>query len=260
MIDLKRMRVAFALAIAMALPDAARADPLKVLTAGAFKQVFLAIIPQFEAAGRTVQWDNDTVGGLVKRIEAGESFDVVIASPAALDGLGKSGKIGGGGVQLAKVGVGMAVREGAAKPDISTVEGFKQALLAAKAVAYIDPASGGSSGIYLSGLIDRLGIAAEVKPKSVLVHGGTSADSVVSGEADVAVQQISELLPVKGVVLVGPLPPEIQNYTVYSAGIAAGTREGPSAQALIDLLRSPEGAVAIKSKGMEPIGQAPPAK
>jgi molybdate transport system substrate-binding protein len=260
MIDLKRMRVAFALAIAMALPDAARADPLKVLTAGAFKQVFLAIIPQFEAAGRTVQWDNDTVGGLVKRIEAGESFDVVIASPAALDGLGKSGKIAGGGVQLAKVGVGMAVREGAAKPDISTVEGFKQALLAAKAVAYIDPASGGSSGIYLSGLIDRLGIAAEIKPKSVLVHGGTSADSVVSGEADVAVQQISELLPVKGVVLVGPLPPEIQNYTVYSAGIAAGTREGSSAQALIDLLRSPDGAVAIKSKGMEPIGQAPPAK
>jgi molybdate transport system substrate-binding protein len=254
------MRMALALAMAMALLDAARADPLKVLTAGAFKQVLLAVIPQFEAAGRPVQWDNDTVGALLKRIEAGESFDVVIASPAALEALAKSGKIAGGGIGLARVGVGMAVREGAAKPDISTVEGFKQALLAAKAVAYIDPASGGSSGIYLSGLIDRLGIGAEVKPKSVLVHGGTSADRLVSGEADVAVQQISELLPVKGVVLVGPLPPEIQNYTVYSAGIAAGTRQGPSAQALIDLLRSQDGAVAIKSKGMEPIGPGPPAK
>ena len=106
------------------------------------------------------------------------------------------------------------------------MEGFKQTLLAAKAVAYIDPASGGTSGIYVSGLVDRLGIGAEVKRKAVLVHGGTSADRVVSGEAEVAVQQISELLPVKGVVLVGPLPPEIQNYTVYSAGIAAGTRLG----------------------------------
>jgi molybdate transport system substrate-binding protein len=260
MSDSRRMRVAFALAMAMALPVAAQADPLKVLTAGAFKQVLLAVIPQFETSGRKVQWDNDTVGALLKRIEAGESFDVVIASPAALEALAKSGKIAGGGIELARVGVGMAVREGALRPDIGTVEGFKQALLAAKAVAYIDPASGGSSGIYLSGLIDRLGIGAEVKPKSVLVHGGTSADRIVSGEADVAVQQISELLPVKGVVLVGPLPPEIQNYTVYSAGIAAGSQQRPSAQALIDLLRSPDGAVAITSKGMEPIGPGPPAK
>jgi molybdate transport system substrate-binding protein len=260
MIDLRRMWAVFGLAIVMVLPEAARADALKVLTAGAFKQVLLAIIPQFEAAGRTVQWDNDTVGGLVKRIEAGESFDVVIASPAALDVLTKTGKIAGGGVELAKVGVGMAVREGAAKPDISTVEGFKQALLAAKSVAYIDPASGGSSGIYLSGLLDRLGIGAEVKPKSILVHGGTSADRVVSGEAEVAVQQISELLPVKGVVVIGPLPPEIQNYTVYSAGIATGTRLKPSARALIDLMQSSAGAAAIKNKGMEPVGQPPPMK
>ncbi len=260
MIDLRRTGAAFAVALAIALPDAAQADALKVLTAGAFKQVLLAIIPQFQATGRDLQWDNDTVGGLVKRVEGGESFDVVIASPAALEALAKSGKIAGGGVDLAKVGVGMAVREGAAEPDISTVEGFKQALLAARSVAYIDPAAGGSSGIYVSGLIDRLGIGAEVRPKSVLVHGGYSADRVASGEADVAVQQISELLPVKGVVLVGPLPPEIQSYTVYSAGIAAGTRQRPSAQALIDMLRSRDGVAAIKSKGMEPIDQAPPAK
>ena len=260
MIDWRRTRVTLAFAMALVLPDVAQAEALKVLTAGAFKQVLLAIIPQFEHGGREVQWDNDTVGALVKRIEAGESFDVVIASLAALASLGKSGRIAGGGVDLAKVGVGVAVREGAAKPDISTVEGFRQALLAAKAVAYIDPASGGSSGIYLSGLLDRLGIGAVVKPKSVLVQGGASADRVAAGEADVAVQQISELLPVKGVALVGPLPPEIQNYTVYSAGISAGTRQQASAEALIDLLRSGAGAAVLKSKGMEPIDRELPAK
>jgi molybdate transport system substrate-binding protein len=123
--------------------------------------------------------------------------------------------------------------------------------------SYIDPAAGGSSGIYVSGLLDRLGIGAEVRPKSVLVRGGYSADRVASGEAELAVQQISELLPVKGVVLVGPLPAEIQSYTVYSAGIAADTPRMPAARALISLLRSPEGTAAIRSKGMEPAGDAP---
>jgi len=260
MIDPRRMRLLFALSVVLVLPDLARAEPLKVLTAGAFKQVLLAVLPQFEAAGHEVTWDNDTVGGLLKRIEAGEGFDVVIASPAALDTLGKSARIAGTGVGLAKVGVGVAVREGAAKPDISTVEGFKQALLAARAVAYIDPASGGSSGIYLSGLLERLGIADVIRPKAVLVHGGASADRVASGEADIAVQQISELLPVKGVVVVGPLPAEIQNYTIYAAGIAAGSRQQASAEALIDLLRSGGGAAVLGSRGMQPIDAELPAK
>jgi molybdate transport system substrate-binding protein len=250
----------WALAIAIALPGAAQAEALKVLTAGAFKQVLLAVIPQFQASGRDIKWQNDTVGNITKRIEAGETFDLVIASPAALDTLSKSGKLAGGAVDLAKVGVGVAVREGAAKPDISSVDAFKQALLAAKAVAYIDPASGGTSGIYVSDLIDKLGIGEEVRRKSVLVPGGAAAERVASGEAELAVHQISEILPVKGVVLVGPLPPSIQRYTVYSAGIAAATKEKPSAQALIDLIRSSAGAAAIARAGMEPIEQNPPAK
>jgi len=263
MIDLRRARiafVAFAVAMAMGRPDAAQAEALKVLTAGAFKQVLLAISPQFAASGHEIQLANDTVGGLIKRVNAGESFDMIIASPGAIFALGEAGKISGRGVDLAKVGVGVAVRDGASKPDISTVEGFKRALLAAKGVAYIDPASGGSSGIYVSRLIERLGIEPEIKPKSVLVPGGYAADRVASGEADIALHQISEILPVKGVVLVGPLPSEIQNYTVYSAGIAANTQRRASAQALIDLLRSRDGAAAIKSKGMEPIDPGPPAK
>jgi molybdate transport system substrate-binding protein len=251
--------IALAFAIAVVLFGEARAETLKVLTAGAFKQVLLAVIPQFQASGRELKWETGTVGNIVSRMEAGESFDLVIASPAALATLGKSGKLEGG-IDLAKVGVGMAVREGAAKPDIGSVDGFKRALLAAKSVAYVDPAAGGSSGIYVSGLLDKLGIGAEVRQKAVLVRGGAAADRIVNGEAEIALQQISEILPVKGAVLVGPLPSEIQNYTVYSAAITAGTREKPSAQALIDLVRSSAGAAAIKSAGMEPIDQSQPAK
>jgi molybdate transport system substrate-binding protein len=270
MMDFIRMRVLAGLAIALVFtvalpPQIARADTVKVLTAGAFKQVLLAVIPQFEASGNKVVWDNDTAGGLVKRIEAGESFDLVIASPAALDTLAKSGKVEAGresstGTGLARVGVGVAVREGAAKPDVATVEAFRKTMLAARAIAYIDPTSGGSSGIYLTGLFDRLGIADAVKAKAVLVKGGYAAERLVSGEADIAVHQISELLPVKGVTLLGPLPAEIQSYTVYAGGIAAGTPRRSSAQALIDLLRGPVGAAAIESKGMEPVDRATPAK
>ena len=252
--------LASALTLALVPPDVARAETIKVLTAGAFKQVLQAVIPPFEASGHKVSWDNDTAGALVKRIEGGESFDLLIASPAALQALAKSGKVSGVGTALARVGVGVAVREGAPKPDIGTVEDFKKAMLAARAIAYIDPASGGSSGIYLSSLFDRLGIADAVKPKAVLVKGGYAAERVVSGEADIAVHQISELLPVKGVTLVGPLPAEIQSYTVYSAGIAAGSTQAAAAQALIALLRSPDGAAAVRSKGMEPVDQAAPAQ
>lgn len=249
-------RGVLALALTWGLTLPAQAETLKVLTAGAFKQVLLAMLPQFQAMGHEVQWETDTVGGLVKRIAAGETFDVVFASPAALAELRKSGKVGNG-VDLARVGVGVAVKEGAAKPDIGTVDGFRQALLAARAVAYIDPASGGSSGIYVAGLIDRLGIGDAVRNKSVLVKGGYSAERVVSGEADVAVQQISELLPVKGVVLVGPLPAEIQNYTVYSAALAPDTAKAAAGQALIDLLQGRDGAAAMSGKGMEAIDRAP---
>lgn len=248
--------LALAFAIAVGFPGAARAETLKVLTAGAFRQVLLAVIPQFQTPGREVKWEADTVGNIVKRIEAGESFDLVVASPLALEALNKSGKLDGRGIDLAKVGVGVAVREGIVKPDVASVDAFRQALLAAKGVAYVDPAAGGTSGIFVSGLIDRLGIGAEVRRKSVLVPGGAAADRVVSGEADIALQQISEILAVKGVVLAGPLPPEIQSYTIYSAAIGSGAKDKPAAQALIDVVRSQAGADAIKSTGMEPIDAA----
>lgn len=234
----------------------ARAETLKVLTAGAFKQVLLSALPRFEAAGHEVHWEADTVGALTKRIDSGEAFDVVFASPAALKPARDAGKIGDI-TDLARVGVGVAVKEGAAKPDIATVESFKQALQAAKAVAYIDPASGGSSGIYVASLIDRLGIRDEIRAKSVLVKGGYSADRVAGGEADLAIQQISELLPVKGTTLVGPLPAPIQSYTTYSAAPAAATTHAEAARALIALLHSQDSNEAIAAAGMEPIDPQP---
>ncbi len=246
----------FALLIAgfAAVGSAANGAELKVLTAGAFMQVIEALIPDFEkATGHTVKVEKDTAGGLKKRIAAGEAFDVAVITPVVIEALAKDGKlIAQSHVKVATVGVGVGVREGAPKPDISTVDAFKRALLSAKAVAYIDPASGGTSGIYVDKLLERLGIAGEIRPKAKLKKGGHAADFVASGEADIVLQQASEILPVKGVVLVGPLPAEIQNTTTYSAAIATQSRNHDAAQALIKAFANPQGAALLKAKGMQP--------
>jgi molybdate transport system substrate-binding protein len=225
---------------------------IKVLTAGAMKSVVLALQPGFESAtGHNLVVDNDTAGGLLKRIEAGEAFDMAIITPAAIDTLIRNGKIvDGSRIAVAKVGVGVAVKEGAPKPDLSSVEAFKRALLAANSVAYIDPASGGSSGIYVAGLLKKLGIADEIKPKERLQAGGYVAEKVAKGEAEIAIHQISEILPVKGAMLAGPLPDEIQNYTVYAAGLSATARDATAAKAWIDYLKGPATSAVIEARGM----------
>lgn len=244
------------LAAALCLPalTSSSAADVKVLTAGAFKQVVLALVPDFEKqTGNKVIVDNDTAGGLQKRIESGEAFDVAIITPTIVDGLAASGKIvPNSRVNLATVSIGVVVKEGAPKPDIGTVEAFKNTLLAAKSVAYIDPASGGSSGIYVDKLLERLGIADQVRPKAKLKKGGYVADLIVSGEAELGVHQISEIVPVKGAVLVGPLPKEIQNTTTYAAGLSAAAQNKDAAQALIKTFSGPAAASVFKAKGMEP--------
>jgi molybdate transport system substrate-binding protein len=238
--------------LGMGMQGAAAAE-IKVLTTGAFKQVVVALVPEFEkATGHKVVVDNGTVGQLIKRVDGGEAFDVLVLNPRGIEDYIKKGKIvAGTGAKLAKVGVGVMVKAGAPKPDVSSVEAFKQALLKARAVGYIDPASGGSSGIYVSGLLDRLGIADQIKPKAKLKRGGHVADLVVSGEAEIGIHQMSEIVSEKGVTLVGPLPAEIQNYTTYVVGLGAAAKDAEAAKAFIKTLTGPAAAGVLKSKGME---------
>jgi molybdate transport system substrate-binding protein len=236
----------------MASIQSGAAAELKILTAGAFKQVVLAVMPEFEKLGHKVTVDNDTVGALQKRIDGGESFDLVVVTPGAIDDLVKKGKVAEGSkTVLARVGVGVMVKAGAPAPDVSSVDAFKRALLNAKTIAYIDPASGGSSGIYVANLLQKLGIADQIKPKERLKKGGYVADLIKSGEAELGIHQISEIVPVKEVTLVGPLPAEIQNYTTYAAGIGTATKNSAAVKALIGVLSGPAAAAVLKQKGMD---------
>jgi molybdate transport system substrate-binding protein len=232
----------------------AQAAEINLLTTGAFKQVVLALVPDFEKqTGHKVVVTNDTAGGVKARVQKGEAADVAVATPSILAELAGEGKIvKGSEVKLANVGVGVAVKEGAPKPDISTVEAFKQALLKAKTVAYIDPKSGGSSGIYIDKLIEKLGIADQVRAKAKLKNGGYVADYMVDGTAELGIHQISEIVPVKGATLVGPLPKEIQNVTTYSAGVVASSANKEAATALIKALSGPAAVQVLRSKGMDP--------
>ena len=231
----------------------ASAAEVKILTAGAMKAVVLELVPQFEKeTGHKAVVDNDTAGGLAKRIEGGEAFDLAVITPGVIGDLAKKGKVASDTrVSVARVGVGVVVKEGAPVPDIATVDAFKHTLIAAKSVAYIDPASGGSSGIYLAGLFDKLGIAADIKPKAKLKQGGYVADLVANGEAELGLHQISEILPVKGVKLVGPLPAEIQNYTTYAAAVGTEAKQPDAARALITLLTGASADGVLKERGME---------
>jgi molybdate transport system substrate-binding protein len=241
----------------IAMSQLANATDVNAVSGGAFKQVLTALVAQYEKeSGNRVNVTYQTVGQHLKLIASGEeTFEVAVLTPEAIDGLVKEGKVvPGSRADLAKTGVGVVVKTGAPLPDISTVEAFKRTLLAAKSVAYIDPAAGGSSGIYVAKLLERLGIAKEVNAKAVLVHGGEVATHIADGEAEIGIHQISEILPVKGATLVGPLPSEIQNYTVYSAGLSALAKDHPAAVDLVKFLSGPHALPIIKAKGMEPAG------
>ena len=235
------------------MAEATQATPIKVISGGAFKQVLNALADQYEkTSGSKLDLTYRTVGQHLKLIESGEeTFDVAVLTPEAIDGLIRNGKVvAGSRADLARTGVGVVVKAGAPLPDISSVEAFKRTLLAAKSVAYIDPAAGGSSGIYVGKLLERLGIAAAVNAKAKLIHGGAVADHIADGEAEIGVHQISEILAVKGAVLVGPLPADIQNFTVYAAGVGTAAKDGASA--LVKFLAGPHAGPIIKAKGMEP--------
>lgn len=235
------------------LTSHASAAEIRVITTGAMKEVVLTTGKAFEqASGHTLAVTNDTAGGVAKKIEDGAAFDVAVITPAFIDKLIAAGKMmPGSRTNAATVGMGVAVKDGAPKPDISTLDAFKAALVNARSVTYIDPASGGSSGIYFSQLLDKMGIAGQVKPKALLVNGGYVAEKVAKGEADIAVHQISEIVPVKGVTLAGPLPKEVQNITTYAAGLAAAPRDEKAAKDFLAWLTGEKTAPVLAAVGME---------
>ena len=230
---------------------------IRVMTSGAFTAAFLDLIPQFERSTQNKVVVAATSMGtgpnaIPSRLERGEPVDVVIMADAALVNLIKDGKVlVESRVALARSGIGMAVRAGARRPDISSVDALKRTLLQAKSIAY----SSSVSGQYLSTeLFQRLGIADQIVRKSRRIEGERVGTAVARGEAEIGFQQISELLPVPGIDFVGPLPPELQKVTVFSAGVAVHSRISKLAYELVRFLASPEAAHAITKSGMEPMG------
>ena len=202
--------------------------------------------------GHKVTVGYGTAGAVASDIQKGESADIVISSVPMIERLQAQGKVAAGErAIIAKVGVGAFVRKDAAKPDISSVDAFKRSMLAARSIAYPDPAGGGASGIYLAGLLEQLGIAAEMKPKTKLSTLATLYTSVASGGVEIGFNQVSEILAQPTVELVGPLPQAIQNYTQFIAGIVMSSGQLDAARALVTFLYSPEAKTVLKAKGFE---------
>jgi molybdate transport system substrate-binding protein len=244
--------VALWLALAASLlSQQCEAEPLRVLSAGACERFVAVIAAEFDKRhGRPVSIQEGTVGQLVQRINHGEPFDVALLTPAGLERI--AGRFAASSrVELARVGIGVAIHEDAKRPDIASVDAFKRALLEARTVAYVDPAAGGTSGIYFSHVLEQLGIAEAIRPKQVLVPGGAVAQRVASGEAEIGIQMISEMVGVKGVTVIGPLPESIQTYTVYAGVIGAAPSDPAAARALLDLLASPAANDRLKAAGLE---------
>ena len=190
---------------------------------------------------------------LVARIESGENADVLVLSRAGIDALAEQGKIAtGSDVTLAGSGIAIAVKAGAPTPDISTPQALKETLLKAKSIAYSEPSAGGASGVYFAKLIERMGIAEQMRPKTKYPRpGGFSGELLLSGEAELAVQQKPELMHVAGTEIVGFLPGDLNMVTEFAAAIMAGSKNVPMGSALIAMLRSPEAAAVFRSKGLE---------
>src|SRR4051812_23771884 len=226
----------------------ASAAEIKLLSASALHPAIDALIPDFEkSSGHKVTVAYGTAGAVADRVQKGEAADIVISSVPMIDRLQAQGKVvAGDRVIIAKVGVGAFVRKGAAKPDISSVDAFKRAMLAATSIAYPDPAGGGASGIYVANLLERLGIAAEMKSKTKLSTLETLYVSVASGDVEIGFNQVSEILAQPTVELAGPLPPAIQNYTQFAPGIVTGSGRTDAERALVTFLCSPAAQAVLK--------------
>jgi molybdate transport system substrate-binding protein len=235
----------------------ADAPEIKVLSAFGIMAVMEDLGPKFEReSGHKLVMTFDGFTAIVKRVQDGETADVIVIPQQGIDGLVKSGMAAAGNVTvIACGGIGVVVRKGAPKPDISSSEALKRALLAARSIAYPNPELGGPTGLHFAKVLDRLGIGTEIKPKTVFpkTPGGAEVGGLVaSGQAEIGVHQIQELIPVTGIDIVGPLPGDLQNTTVFAAAIMAGAKDAKASKTLIDFLGTREAAAVIKAKGMEP--------
>lgn len=233
--------------------DPAQAAEIKVLSAGAVRAIVTDLAALFrQETGHTVTLTFGTVGVVRQKLTAGDPADVVIMTDIAIDEMARQGAVATGTrTDIARTGMGVGVREGAPKPDISTPEAFKQTLLAAKSLVYVDPAQGATSGIHFAGVLQRLGIAEAVKAKTKLVPGGYPAELVAKGEVELVAHQISEIVPVKGVTLVGPLPKDLQKITTYSAGLAARSAVPEAARAFIAFVTRPSFTSRFAEAGLD---------
>src|SRR4051812_35967238 len=242
----------FVAALAIA---SAHAGDVKVLAGSALDTAFAVLIPQYErASGDKVLFDGDgAIGQMAKRVEAGEAVDVLVVSRQQIQALEQKGRLVPDTTrEVARMGVGVFVRKGARKPDISTPEAFKATMLVAKSIGYNDPALGAPVGIYLLGLFERMGIAREMKEKTVVFKQRTERFAPVArGEVEIGFNQLGEIVVQPGIDLVGPLPAPIQNYTLFTAAVIAAGKNHDGGRRFIDFIGSPDAASVFKTKGFE---------
>lgn len=222
---------------------------LKILSGGAMQGLMAEAAPLFERdGGCKVTVEIGLTSALRKAIADGAAFDIALLPRPDIDALARDGRIATGSVtDIARSAIGVAVRAGAPRPDISTVDAFKRAVLQALSVTYSD----GPSGLYIAGLMERLGLAEAIKSKTKLTTGPV-AELLARGEAELGLQQIVAILPVKGADLVGPLPSELQNIIVYAAGLSSAAANGAASQSFIEFMATPEVARIVRAKGLEP--------
>ncbi len=244
------------LALGAAAPAAVQAAEIRVVTSGGFSAAYDQLVPLYEQAtgDKVTTARGASIGNapdsIPSRMARGEQFDIVILADSALDKLIEQGKVQAGSrVDLARSMIGMSVRKGTPKPDISTVDALRQTLLNAKSIAY----SASASGTYLSTeLFQRLGVAEQIKDKAKKIYSERVGAVVLRGDAEIGFQQVSELLPFKELDFAGPLPDEVQQRVFFSAGVATGSPEPEAARHLIRFLAAPAAAAIVRSTGMEP--------
>lgn len=243
--------VLLAASISALLAQHATAAEIRVLTPRAGSTLLAEIGPQFErATGNKIDVSVDLAAVLARRVKSGEAFDLLLAAPGQIDGLVKDGKLVGDSVtNVIKSGLGVEVKAGAPKPDVSSVEAFKHALLAAKSIAYLKE---GQSGLAVAKAIDRIGLTEALKAKVILPDADVVSDMVAKGEVELGMVVVTQILTTPGVELAGPLPAELQNYITFAGAIGTQSKAPDAARALIKFLKGPAALPVMKAQGMEP--------